>query len=81
MWHPQVYVRYVALPAAVGGVTVPNPDGSFDIYINSLQSPERQASRLAHEIRHIMLDHFYDDLLPVASLEQEAKRERGASRC
>ena len=33
------YVRLVSLPTRVEGVTLPNDDGSFDIYINSRLSP------------------------------------------
>ena len=36
------YVRLVSLPTRVEGVTLPNDDGSFDIYINSRLSPARQ---------------------------------------
>ena len=68
------YIRLVSLPPKVEGVTVPNDDGSFDVYINSRLSPTRQQETLEHELRHIRRDHFYLDL-PVSSLERQADGE------
>ena len=42
------YVRLVPLPVKVEGVTLPNEDGSFDVYINSRLSPARQQETLEH---------------------------------
>lgn len=64
-------MRLVALPPAVEGVTLPNSDGTFDVYINSTMSPERQRRVLDHELRHISRDHFYSER-PVEELEREA---------
>ena len=50
MWTPDYFVRLVELPLTVEGCTVPNDDGSFDIYINSLLSGERQRAKLEHEL-------------------------------
>ncbi len=72
MWTPQYFVRYARLPLSIEGVALPNDDGSFDIYINSLLPEDRQADRLQHEIRHIQADHFYKDSCPVARIEAEA---------
>lgn len=72
MWTPEYYVRYVEFPPKVDGLTVPNDDGTFDIYINTLLSSERQEEKLKHEIRHIQDEHFYRDTIPVAQAEQEA---------
>ena len=47
------YVRLIPLPVKVEGVTLPNDDGSFDIYINSRLSPAMQQATLEHELRHI----------------------------
>ena len=65
------YVRELALPLAVEGVTIPNPDGSFDIYINSLLSAPRRKEVLEHELNHILHDHFYIDM-PVSVMERQA---------
>jgi len=68
------YVRVVALPKSVEGVSVPNDDGSFDIYINSLLSPQRQQETLEHELAHIRRDHFYLEM-PVSLMERQARGE------
>ena len=65
------YVRLVPLPVKVEGVTLPNDDGSFDIYINARLSPARQQETLEHELRHIRRDHFYLDM-PVSRMERQA---------
>ena len=68
------YVRLVSLPAKVEGVTLPNDDGSFDIYINSRLSPLRQQETLEHELRHIRHEHFYLDM-PISRMERQADGE------
>ncbi len=65
------YVRTVALPIAVEGVSVPNDDGTFDIYINSRLPQEKQEEVLAHELRHLEAEHFYVDI-PLRVAEQQA---------
>ena len=72
MWTPEYFVRYIKLPAKVEGATVPNDDGTFDIYINSIFCEEKRAEILEHELRHIRKDHFYNDILPVCGMEKEA---------
>jgi len=68
------YVRLVPLPPRVEGVTLPNDDGSFDIYINSRLSPALQQQTLEHELRHIRHEHFYLDM-PVERMERQADGE------
>ena len=68
------YIRLVPLPVKVEGVTLPNDDGSFDVYINSRLSPARQQETLEHELRHIRQEHFYLDL-PVERMERQADGE------
>ena len=65
------YVRLVSLPTKVEGVTLPNDDGSFDIYINS---PLRQQETLEHELRHIRHEHFYLDM-DIRRMERQADGE------
>lgn len=72
MWTPDYYVRLVPLPIAVRGATLPNDDGSFDVYINAALDRENQKSVLAHELQHIGRDHFYDDVIGLRELEAEA---------
>lgn len=72
MWTPEYFVRLVPFPASVEGVTVPNDDGTFDIYLNADLCEARMRECLEHEIKHIMEDHFYQDSKSVTQLEQEA---------
>ena len=72
MWTPAYYVRLVPLPLTVDGVTLPNDDGNFDIYINSCHTKEHQEETLAHELNHIRKEHFYNDTKPIRTVEQEA---------
>ena len=70
----EYYVRLVSLPRAVEGVSVPNDDGSFDIYLNSRLSPQQREETLEHELRHLKQEHFYLDL-PLSRMERQADGE------
>lgn len=72
MWTPDYFVRYVEFPSKVEGVTIPNDDGTFDIYINSVFCEKRKQEILGHELRHILENHFYNDILPIRQIEAEA---------
>lgn len=74
-WTPEYFVRLVALPCSVHGVTLPNNDGTFDVYINSQLPLDQQQDCLQHEIWHIMHDHFYQER-PVSDCEAEADARR-----
>ena len=65
------FVRFVSLPRSVEGVVLPNDDNTFDIYVNINLPVERRREIVAHEIKHIKKDHFYDDH-PVWANEAEA---------
>lgn len=71
MWTPRYFVRLVDLPRKIRGVTVPNDDGTFDIYLSLRLSPEQRSQCLEHELRHIRRDHFYSDS-DVEALERDA---------
>lgn len=47
-------VHYVSFPAAVEACTVPNDDGTFDIYINAGFDAVKRDKILAHEIQRII---------------------------
>ena len=66
------YVRLIELPRTVEGVTVPNGDGSFSIYINSLLSEAQRQETLRHELRHVERGHFYTEQ-DITVVEQEAE--------
>ena len=65
------FVRRLTLPSTVHAVTVPNDDGSFDIYINKNSPDEVQDHALEHEYQHIIQDHFYNED-PIWINEKEA---------
>ena len=67
-----IFVRHLKLPSdRVRAVTIPNDDGTFDIYINSRLPEELQQKALEHELNHIRKDHFYNED-PVWVNEEEA---------
>ena len=66
-----IFVRLILLPDTVRAVTIPNDDGTFDIYINRCLPEELQNRALEHELEHIRRDHFYNDD-PVWLNEEEA---------
>lgn len=68
-----IFVRLIRFPStAVRAVTLPNDDGTFDIYINERLPEELRQEALEHELKHIRKDHFYNDD-PVWVNEAEAK--------
>lgn len=75
MWTPDYFVRPIELPRTVNGVTLPNDDGTFDIYLNSLLTEDEQKTALEHEIEHIIQDHFYNDVKPILQIEAEADKK------
>ena len=67
-----IFVRLIRFPStAVRAVTLPNDDGTFDIYINERLPEELRREALEHELKHIRKDHFYNDD-PVWVNEEEA---------
>lgn len=76
MWTPDYYVRYADFPRTVNAVTMPNDNGTFDIYINSALPDEAQTEALAHEVRHIRREHFYAECKTITEIENEAKKKK-----
>ena len=68
---PDHFVRVIELPPSVRGVTVPNDDGTFSVYINAICGDEVQRQTLEHELEHLARDHFYQTA-PIAAQEAEA---------
>lgn len=66
-----IIIRHISLPSSVLGVTLPDENGDFNVYINSNISDQKQKEAVEHEIKHIELDHFYNDD-PVELNELEA---------
>lgn len=59
-----IIIRVADLPYSVRGVTIPHPDGTYNIYINVKYSIETQNRILQHELRHIKNFDFdnFDDI-------------------
>lgn len=68
------FLRIVRLPRRVEGVTVVNNDGTFSIYLNELLSEEERRETLDHELRHIRLEHFYNEI-PLLNAENAADKD------
>lgn len=56
-----VFYRELPLPYGVGGFTIADENGDYNIYVNSLLSGERKAKAYSHELKHIALNHFQSD--------------------
>lgn len=65
------FVYMVSLPKKVEGVTVPNNDGTYSVYINKDLSESVQQAALDHELEHIQHDHLYSTK-PIKAIEKEA---------
>ena len=64
------FVHVVPFPVlSVGGMVMPNDDGTFSIYINSRLSRERQKQALRHELKHITDGDFWNDR-PIEQIER-----------
>ena len=59
----------------VPGVITANSDGTANIYINTLYSPERQRAALKHELRYLLRQHQYCDWMTLEEKEAEADAE------
>lgn len=55
------FVRFVPLPFGVYGLTMPNDDDTYSVYINIRYPEGRQLITYAHEIKHIKFNDFYSD--------------------
>ena len=64
MNNDNIIVRIVDLPVTVKGVTIPSPDGIYNIYINAKYSVSMQNIILRHELRHVKNFDFdnFDDI-------------------
>lgn len=66
-----IFIRGLAMPITVKGVTVLDSDGNYNVYINTLLCDEAKQRTIKHEITHITKEHFYD-YEPVVYNELEA---------
>jgi len=54
------------------GVVCPNTDGTVNVYINTLYTPELQGRALRHELRHMAYGHLWCDTKSLTEKELEA---------
>lgn len=62
-----VIIRFISLPPTVRGVTVTNPDLTYNIYINSNLAPDIQKKAYKHEMQHIGYNDFenFDNIIRI----------------
>lgn len=69
------HLHFVRFPNRANPAQVwPNPDGTYDIYINALYWAEedRMKAEFQHELRHILLRHFDAVGVSIQQIEAEA---------
>jgi len=69
-------IRVIKLPTTIRGLTVPDPDGNYNIYINKDISHEMQLETLIHESEHIENDDF-NNTEHVTVLEEKVRYHTG----
>lgn len=66
-----IFVRLLKLPHSIKGVTTPNNDNTYNVFINEELSDSARRSVLNHELNHIKLGHFCT-LVAIAEIEESA---------
>jgi predicted methyltransferase len=56
-----VYIREIALPPTIEAVVQIDIDDDYNIYVNNSICEEKKKLAIAHEMKHIKNNHFYDD--------------------
>ena len=67
----EIYVRLLALPMTIRGVTVTDDEGDYNIYRNSSLTPDQQKLVLKHEMTHIERNDFdsFSDIFEIEDLD------------
>ena len=64
------FVYLVPFPVwTCGGFVMPNDDGTYSVYINSLLSEDMQQKALRHELKHIADGDFWNER-PIEQIER-----------
>lgn len=63
------FIRVVDLPPRCGGLVSPNPDGTFNVYLDAKRDKLEQIEAYIHEFEHMDNDDFYNGL-PIEQIEQ-----------
>ncbi len=72
-----IFVRGIALPCSVRGVTVKDADDNYNIYVNTNLNPHQQNSAIAHELKHIKANHFYNEDSALQNEDEILKSDLG----
>lgn len=67
----EIIVRLIKMPYAVGGVTVVDENGDYNVYLNSLRGDQSQVCQ--HEMDHIKNGDFYNSK-PIFDIERDSLR-------
>lgn len=63
-----IFVRLYALPLGINGLTILDPDGNYNMYINSRLPQHKHAEVYRHELKHIQNNDFYNTK-PIGEVE------------
>ena len=55
----EIYTSVVDLPTSIGGYTIRDNNGDYNIILNARLSYERQARAYRHEMKHIVNGDFF----------------------
>ena len=69
---PEIFARLAPLPAKVKAVVITDDYMEFTIFVSENLCEEGRRKALMHELRHICEDHFTNEVIPIAQLEQLA---------
>ena len=69
---PEIFARLAPLPAKVKAVVITDDYMEFTIFVSEILCEEGRRKALMHELRHIYEDHFTNEVIPIAQLEQLA---------
>ena len=56
----RIFTRLIELPLTIRAYTSLDPDGNYNIYLNSRLSNAMQKKAYEHELKHISRDDFAD---------------------
>lgn len=69
---PEIFARLAPLPAKVKAVVITDDYMEFTIFVSENLCEKSRRKALMHELRHIYEDHFTNEVIPIAQLEQLA---------
>ena len=55
------FVRLIDMPKGIRGMVSPNPDGTYNIYLDKKADRQKQLKSCKHEIDHILNNDFQSE--------------------